>query len=99
LDPNAASPKKLKHSNYGATVQAQLNHGWTLSAGIFRSINDSPVSYADLYVNTLLTGEADRLLIGYPDLRTASTSGDIRLAGQFPPAERFATRSYSPCEA
>jgi iron complex outermembrane receptor protein len=69
--------------NYGATIAAQLSRHLTLSAGIFRSVNDSPVGYADLYVNSLPTGEGDHVLIGYPDQRTASTSGDIRLAAHF----------------
>lgn len=69
--------------NYGATIQAVLSRQWTLSAGLFRSVNDSPVSYADLFVNTLPSGAAEHWLIGYPDQRTASTSGEVRLATQF----------------
>lgn len=65
--------------NFGAIAKANLGDGWFLAAGIFRSIADSPASYADLYVDTQPDGQADHLLVGYPDQRTASTSGEIRL--------------------
>src|SRR5580658_2751397 len=40
--------------NYGGTVKAQINQQWTFAAGLFRSIVDNPVSYSDLYLNTLM---------------------------------------------
>jgi len=69
--------------NFGATLQAQLGRRWTLGAGIFRSVNDSSLSYADLFVSTQQSGEADHDLIGYPDQRAGSTSGEVRLVGHF----------------
>ena len=69
--------------NYGGIVDARLSSHWTLAAGMFRSLSDLPVSYADLYVNTLTNGEADHLLVGYPDQSTVSTSGEARLTGHF----------------
>jgi len=69
--------------NYGATLQAELSRRWTLQVGLFQSVSDAPVQYADLYVDTQSTGTADHVLIGYPDQRTSSTSGEIRFAGQF----------------
>lgn len=74
---------KSFHENYGATVKAELSSRWTLHAGVFRSVNDAPLSYADLFVNTLPSGIADHQLIGYPDQRTSSTSGDAQLKAQF----------------
>jgi len=65
--------------NFGATVNANLGQGWFLAAGAFRSVADNPVSFADLYVDTLRDGQADHLLVGNPDQRTGSTSGEIRL--------------------
>jgi iron complex outermembrane receptor protein len=64
--------------NFGAIAKANLGEGWFLAAGIFRSIADSPSSYADLYADTQRDGRAEHLLVGYPDQRTASTSGEIR---------------------
>lgn len=69
--------------NYGAMVDAELSQRWSFAAGIFRSIADSPVSYSDLYVNARLNGSADHLVVGYPNQRAASTSGETRLIRHF----------------
>jgi iron complex outermembrane receptor protein len=69
--------------NYGAIVTAQLNRVWSLAAGIFRSVADNTISYADLYLNTQLNGFAEQSIVGYPDQTTSSTSGEARLTGHF----------------
>lgn len=69
--------------NFGAIIDAKLGGGWSLAAGIFRSIADNPSSYADLYVETQPDGQAEHLLVGYPDQRSASTSGEVRLTDHF----------------
>src|SRR5580658_490035 len=69
--------------NYGAIMSAKLTSTWSLAAGVFHSIYDSPVSFADLYVNTLPSLLADHVVVGYPDQRVASTSGETRLTGRF----------------
>jgi len=69
--------------NYGGIVTAKLSQHWSLAAGIFRSISDSPISYSDLYVNTQPDGLAEHLAVGYPDQMVSSTSGEARLTGQF----------------
>jgi iron complex outermembrane receptor protein len=69
--------------NYGGIVKAQLNQQWSFAAGLFRSIADNPVSYSDLYLNTLMDGSAEHNIVGYPEQRTASTSGEARLTGRF----------------
>lgn len=68
---------------FGGLVHAKLNSHWSLAAGIFRSVSNIPVSYADLFVNAQPNGLADHVLIGLPDQRTASTSGEARLTGAF----------------
>jgi iron complex outermembrane receptor protein len=82
LGQNWAEGRSLSE-NYGGLVAARLSQHWTLAAGIFRSISDSPISYSDLYVNTLPDGSAEHEVIGYPNQRIASTSGEARLTGQF----------------
>jgi len=82
LGQNWAEGRSLSE-NYGGTVNAQLTERWSLAAGVFRSISDSPVSYSDLYVNTQPNGLADHQLIGYPDQCAGSTSGEARLTGRF----------------
>jgi iron complex outermembrane recepter protein len=69
--------------NYGGFVKAELSRHWSFAAGVFRSISDNPVSFSDLYVDTLRDGLADQLLVGYPDQSVASTSGEARLTGDF----------------
>jgi iron complex outermembrane recepter protein len=69
--------------NYGGIVVARMSQHWSFSAGIFRSISDSPVSFSDLYLNTLPDGSAEHLVVGYPDQSVSSTSGEARLTGHF----------------
>jgi iron complex outermembrane receptor protein len=69
--------------NYGGIVTARLSPAWTLAAGIFRSVADNPISYADLYLNAQPNGSAEQYIVGYPDQKTASTSGEARLTGHF----------------
>ena len=69
--------------NFGGIVTARLATHWSLAAGVFRSIADAPVSYEDLYLNTLPNGSAEQFVVGNPDQRTASTSGEARLVGRF----------------
>lgn len=69
--------------NYGVMLTAKLSRNWSLAAGVFRSISDSSVSYNDLYVDTQRDGSAEHLVVGYPNQRAASTSGELRLTREF----------------
>ena len=69
--------------NCGGIVTARLDTHWLLAAGLFRSIADAPVSFEDIYLNTLPNGSAEHFMVGNPDQRTASTSGEVRLVGRF----------------
>jgi iron complex outermembrane receptor protein len=70
--------------NYGGLVDAKLTPHWTLTGGLFRSLSDNPVNYTDVYANTEPDGLAEHYLIGSPDQRVASNSGEVRLTGHFP---------------
>lgn len=70
--------------NEGTTIEVRLNPAWTLKAGLFRSALDTRSSYAELLVDTSASGIADHQLIGFPDQRVASTSGEARISGKFP---------------
>jgi iron complex outermembrane receptor protein len=74
--------------NYGALVQAKLNGRWTIGAGLFRSVSDSAVGYSDQYLGAQPTGLAGHVLIAYPDQRNSSTSGELRLTGQYHERDR-----------
>ena len=69
--------------NFGGLIAAQLTPHWSLNAGLFRSRADNPASFADLYTNIQPSGRSEHLLVGYPDQRAASTSGEVRLTGRF----------------
>jgi iron complex outermembrane receptor protein len=69
--------------NFGGIMSAKLTSTWSLAAGVFHSIYDNPVSFSDLYVNTLPSRLADHVVVGYPDQHVASTSGELRLTGRF----------------
>jgi iron complex outermembrane recepter protein len=69
--------------NYGGIVTAQLSQDWSLAAGIFRSVADNSISYADLYLNTQPNGSAEQFIVGSPDQSILSTSGEARLTGRF----------------
>lgn len=69
--------------SYGLLLAAKLDGNWSLATAVFRSIADTPVSYADLYLDTLPSGLAQHLLVGDPDQYNAATSGEIRLTGRF----------------
>jgi iron complex outermembrane receptor protein len=79
---NWAEGKSLSE-NYGGIVIAQLSRDWSFAAGIFRSVADNPVSYADLYLDTQPHGAAEQFIVGNPDQSTSSTSGEARLTGRF----------------
>jgi iron complex outermembrane receptor protein len=74
---------KSVSENYGGIVNAQLSQDWSLAAGIFRSVADNPISYTDLYLNTLPNGSAEQFIVSNPDQMTSSTSGEARLTGRF----------------
>lgn len=79
---NWAESRSLSE-NYGGIVKAALSEHWSLAAGVFRSIADSPIGFSDLYVNTLPDAMAEHLVVGYPDQRISSTSGEVRLTDHF----------------
>jgi len=69
--------------NLGGLLAAQLSDNWLLRAGIFRSTNDSPESFADLYTDVEPNGHAEHVVVGFPDQNTSSTSGEMRLTGTY----------------
>ncbi|GGA02664.1 hypothetical protein [Dyella caseinilytica] len=69
--------------NLGGIVSAQLTKVWQLKAGVFRSTNDYPVSFADQYIDIQPNGQSEHLVVGYPDQNTSSNSGEVRVTGAF----------------
>ena len=77
-----AKGRSLSES-FGGLVAARLSDRWSLAAGVFRSISDNPVSFADLYTDVQPNGQSDHLAVGFPEQSAASTSGEVRLRGLF----------------
>ena len=71
------------NENLGALATARLNSTWSLSAGVFHSSTDSPLSFADLYTDIQPDGRSDHLVVGFPDQSASSTSGEARLSGRW----------------
>ncbi len=69
--------------NLGGLIAAQLSPRWSLTAGLFHSISDTPASFADLYTAVQPNGLSDHVIVGFPDQSAASTSGEARLTGLF----------------
>jgi len=69
--------------NLGGLVTAQLADDWLLRAGVFRSTNDNPAGFADLYTDIQPNGQAEHVVAGFPDQNASSTSGEVRLTGTF----------------
>jgi len=68
--------------NLGGLVVAQLSRAWSLNAGVFHSMADNPVSFADLYTAIQPNGRSEHLVVGFPDQKSSSTSGEVRLTGR-----------------
>ena len=69
--------------NLGTYARFDVNDQWHVTAGVFRSVLNTPRSYADLYVDVLPSGASDHVLIGYPRQYGQSTSGETRAEGNF----------------
>jgi len=69
--------------NLGGLVTAQLAKNWLLRAGVFRSTNNNPAGFADLYTDIQPNGQSDHLVVGFRDQDSSSTSGEVRLIGTF----------------
>ena len=69
--------------NLGGLIAAQLDPVWSLSAGIFHSSSDSPLSFADLYTDIQPNGRSDHVVVAFPDQSASSTSGEARLTGRW----------------
>jgi iron complex outermembrane recepter protein len=69
--------------NLGGLVTAQLTENWLLRAGVFRSTNNNPAVFADLYTDVQPNGQAEHVVAAFRDQDSSSTSGEVRLTGTF----------------
>lgn len=68
--------------NFGTIVTWQEG-GWQLRAGLFRSVSNTPASFANLYLDVTPDATASQLIVADPAARNGSTSGEVRLDRAF----------------
>lgn len=66
--------------NAGSLATWRAGEGWTLRAGIFRSLYNDHRAFTHLLANLAPDGSADRRLIVDPPAENTSTSGELRLS-------------------
>lgn len=69
--------------NYGALAVLRPASGWTVRAGLFRSLFDDQQSFSHLLTDITPDGSANRLIIADPPIKIASTSGEMRLTREW----------------
>lgn len=69
--------------NYGAFAVLRPANGWTVRAGLFRSLFDDQQSFSHLLTDIAPDGAANRLIIADPPIKIASTSGEMRLTREW----------------
>ncbi len=67
----------------GAILRETFDAQWSLTAGIFRSIEQDPRSFTEEYLSVLPDRTADHVLDVVPAVSSTSTSGEIRLSRRF----------------
>lgn len=68
---------------------------WRLRTGLFRSISNSPATFANLYLDVERDGTARQLVVADPPGRNGSTSGEIRLDKRFGDGPREHTATFT----
>lgn len=65
--------------NAGTLASLRAGEGWTVRAGIFRSLYNDHRAFTHLLTGVTLEGSANRRLIVDPPAENASTSGELRV--------------------
>jgi iron complex outermembrane receptor protein len=72
-----------RSTTYGAILRQSFDSPWTLSAGLFRAIEQDPQTFIDEYLSVLPNRTALHELDVVPAADSVSTSGEVRLARRF----------------
>lgn len=83
------SDNEYDSRNYGVLGKARFGNNWALAGGVFRSINNQPSGFAELFVDTTADGMTREKVIADPRQRYASTSGELRLSRSFSEGPRL----------
>jgi len=68
---------------YGAVVRARPLEAWSINAGLFNAVHDQDTSNAVLFRNTTAAGVGSLDIVGFPEHRSASVSGEVRATGVY----------------
>lgn len=85
--PQDWTTRKGENFNYGVLGRAPIA-GWTLRAGLFRSVNEREKGFANLFVDVQPDGSGREIVVAQPDGKFASTSGEVRLSRSFDDGDR-----------
>lgn len=75
--------------NYGLLADYTADGPWRVRFGVFRSLLDDRSSYANLLLNQQRDGTAEQLILADPPIRSASTSGELRVTRSVSEAARL----------
>lgn len=64
----------------GLIADAAPGAGWQVRGGIFNSVHTTHQSFADLFRDLRADGSALRTIVGNPEQRAATTSGELRVS-------------------
>jgi iron complex outermembrane receptor protein len=78
-------------TNYGVLTRWEPAPGWTLRAGLFRSIFDNGISHTSIIDSLMPDGRGHQYVYTDPPSKAQSTSGEVRLTRQFSEGERLHT--------
>jgi iron complex outermembrane receptor protein len=87
--PPAIDPRRFTGQHWAKSDGTDFNYGvvgdaargtWRLRGGVFRSTTSQPISYAPLFVDTLSSGAADRVVLAQRDQSAMATSGELELS-------------------
>lgn len=67
----------------GAILREKFDAQWSLTAGVFRAIEQDPQIFTDEYLSVLPDRSANHVLDVTPPVSASSTSGEIRLSRHF----------------
>ncbi|MFZ4690566.1 MAG: TonB-dependent receptor domain-containing protein [Polymorphobacter sp.] len=70
-------------TNAGVVVDWAIGDGWSVKAGLFRSVIDYHADFTNLLVDVQPDGSAQHIVLADPPLLFASTSGEARLSRQW----------------
>lgn len=65
--------------HYGLSTKIEFSGGWSVRAGVFRSVYDAERNVLELYLNTSSQGMGDHALVAEPNQYYGSTSGELQV--------------------